>query len=215
MLWRCKVSYWVLWVKHKNEVYRCELCISVCFTSSRFWLRSHGAVSSFTVSASYDTPGANSHPLIISIAQMFCDQYLSSHFPLAPLLGTRLWEQSKVQGGEVHHRTRPHDQGQRLGMNRRRVEVDDGWMVNAWVDDWLWFAITLLNLKPLHLLLTHTHLVPGCPPGLVSGGRAAPGWSLCVCRRARARACVRPATGGSTLRNMNAYTRCTDIHAHT
>lgn len=89
-----------------------------------------------------------------------------------------------------------------------RVEVD------AWVDDWLWFAITLLNLKSLHLLLTHTHLVPGCPPGPVSGERAAPG-GRCVPGGERVRVCVSSPMRGSTLRYMNAYTRCTDVHAHT
>lgn len=33
--------------------------------------------------------------------------------------GTRVWEQSKVQRGEVHHRAGSHDQGQRVGVTPR------------------------------------------------------------------------------------------------
>ncbi len=134
---------------------------------------------------------------------------LQSIWFLAFLLppGTCLWEQSEVQGRQVHYRARPHDQGQRLGLSERPGEIS-GWMVNVWVNDWLWFAITLLNPLLPSISCWHTHTSPdrnqesGPPRG-----------ALCVCRRARACVCV-CVTGpahGSTLRYMNAYTRCTDI----
>lgn len=42
----------------------------------------------------------------------FCDV-----FPL--LTGARVWKQSKVQRGKVHHRAGSHDQGQRVGVTLR------------------------------------------------------------------------------------------------
>lgn len=122
--------------------------------------------------------------------------------------GTCLWEQSEVQGRQVHYRARPHDQGQRLGLSERPGE-SNGWMVNVWVNEWLWFAITLLNPLLPSISCWHTPLT-----GPESGEQDTRG-ALCVWRRARACVCMCVCVRHGTWEHTEIHECIHKVYRHT
>lgn len=76
---------------------------------------------------------------------------------LSPVTGACIWEQSKVQRGQVHHWTGTHDQGQRMGVTFRTcLPFRDLWALCIGLHR---VTTTISRCAPLPTLLTqkHTH----------------------------------------------------------